>query len=737
VLDRDGHLLRLTLTDDGKYRVFTPLSEISPRLIAATLRHEDQHYESHAGINPVSTLRAALHYAFGHGCGGASTITMQVARLRFHLHTRTIRGKLLQMMRALELERHYSKEQILEAYFNLAPYGRNLEGIGAASLIYLQQPPGAMNWAEASALSVIPQSPFRRTPQPNRDNPALDSASGRLYTELLADGRATDPLGRSFHLRSSGQPAFIAPHFTRRVLLGDRDEAEIHSTINLAFQELLKQRITKYVATNSDLGVRNAAALLVDTRTMGVLAECGSANFFDAQIHGQVDGTRSPRSPGSTLKPFIYALAIDQGLIQPQSLLADAPERFAEYSPENFDRTFCGPLSATEALARSRNVPAVALDAQLVRPTLYQFLKHGGVSLPEDAKHYGLALTLGGGEVTMEDLVRLYAMLENGGKLKPLRREAGEPVVNDGDHMLSPEAAFLTLEMLANVPAPNESDTAVLRSVFWKTGTSHAFRDAWTVAVFDHYVLAVWIGNFDGRGNPAFVGRSCAAPLAFDILHALRREGVVHLQPHVPAPGLNLRRVELCADSGELPNAFCPHRELGWFIPGVSPIRTCAVHRQVLVDAESGLRLTADDGAHKVRREVYEFWPSNLLTLFEKAGLPRRVPPPFSPDAKLENLARRGHAPEITSLEGGQIYFAAADVSMDRGISLTAKTEGDVRKLYWFAGHRFLGSCSPREPLVWRPAAGKWNIIALDDHGRSASRTITVQSLAAPGISSR
>ncbi|MGC3992296.1 MAG: penicillin-binding protein 1C [Chthoniobacteraceae bacterium] len=737
VLDRKGNLLRVTLTSDGKYRLFTPLAEISPRVIAATLRHEDQHYESHNGINPVSTLRAAWHYCFGHACGGASTITMQVARLRFHLHTRTLHGKLVQMMRALELERHYTKAQILEAYFNLAPYGRNIEGIGAATTLYLQKPPTDVNWAEAAALCVIPQSPFRRTPQAQHDNPALDHAGLRLYDELLADGRATDPLGRNFHLRASGHPVSLAPHFSEHLLVTHPEEAELATTLDLSLQQLMERQIAAFVKAQAPLGIHNAAALLVDTRTMDVLADCGSANFSDNKIQGQVDGTRSLRSPGSTLKPFIYGLALQQGLIQPQSLLVDAPARFADYSPENSDREFCGPISATEALARSRNVPAVALDAQLARPTLYQFLQQAGVTLPADAQHYGLALTLGGGEVTMEDLVRLYAMLANGGQWKPLRRETREPVVSAGRSLLSPEASFLTLEMLANIPAPNESDPTVLRSVFWKTGTSHACRDAWTVAVCDHYVLAVWVGNFNGRGNPAFAGRSAAAPLAFNILHALHRDGALAWQPHVPAPGLNLRQVELCADSGDLPNDFCPHRRPGWFIPGLSPIRTCAVHQQVLVDAESGLRLSAADGSHTVRREVYEFWPSNLLALFEKAGLPRRVPPPYAPGASVEALSRRGVAPRITSLEASHLYFADSDAASDRGLNLTAETDGDVHKLYWFAGHRYLGACNPRDPFIWHPTAGQWKIIALDDHGRASTCTITVQSLAAPAISAR
>ena len=372
--------------------------------------------------------------------------------------------------------------------------------------------------------------------------------------------------------------------------------------------------------------------MLVDFRTMEVLAQAGSADFFNESISGQVDGTRSRRSPGSTLKPFIYALAIDQGLIHPRTMLSDAPRSFGGYNPENFDGEFAGPISATDALARSRNIPAVALAAQLARPTLYDFLKRGGVQLPRDESFYGLSLPLGGAEVTMEELVRLYATLANGGRLRALHRtpHAAEP----GTRLLSPEASFLVLDMLGHVPRPGLNDAAGNEGVYWKTGTSMGFRDAWSVAVFDHYVLAIWIGNFDGRRNAAFVGRTCAGPLLFQIIDAMRTQGPRRTPPLLaPPPGANLQSVEFCAVSGQLPTAACTHRCTGWFIPGVSPITACTVHRDILIDTATGLRVSTDDGTRALRHEIYEFWPSDLLALFEKAGVPRRRPPPFLPGA--------------------------------------------------------------------------------------------------------
>jgi penicillin-binding protein 1C len=729
VLDRDGKLLRLTLSADDKYRLHTPLNQIAPELVAATLLHEDQHFWKHPGINPIAALRSAWNVCLGHsGRGGASTITMQLARLRYGLHTRTARGKLRQMWCALQIERHYPKAQILESYLNLAPYGRNIEGVGAASLLYFGKQPSGLTQHEAIALSVVPQSPTRRAPRADNANPALLAASKRLADRLDHTALASGLDVEALPVGARRERDFFAPHFVLRVIERHPVQREIATTLDRDLQRLLERRIAAYIESNRRLGVTNAAAMLVDFRSMEVLAQAGSADFFDDTIAGQVDGTRSRRSPGSTLKPFIYAAAMDQGLIHPLTMLTDAPRRFGGYNPENFDGEFAGPIKATDALARSRNVPAVALAAQLSHPTFYQFLKRGGVALPREESFYGLALPLGGGEVTMEELVRLYAALANGGRLRPLQRTLPHPPAEGGARLVSPEAAFLALEMLGHVPRPDVGTEAGSDGIYWKTGTSMGFRDAWSVAVFDHFVLAVWIGNFDGHRNAVFVGRTCAGPLLFQIIDTMRSQGRTRPRPLQPPSGANLQRVEFCAVTGQLPTAACTHRVTGWFIPGVSPITPCEVHREILVDAETGLRVASDDGTREVRRAVFEFWPSDLLALFERAGLPRRRPPPFAPDSGVETSARTGKPPQITSPANGQVYAVRPDDKTNDTIVLQARSEADVAKLYWFAGKAFLGASSAREALHWHPAPGIYRIVAVDDRGRSSTSTVTVQS---------
>src|SRR5437763_15962965 len=328
---------------------------------------------------------------------------------------------------------------------------------------------------------------------------------------------------RLFQARAQPVIKMPAPHFVRQVLEADKGRDVVVTTLDLSREQLIERRIAGYIQANGNRGIHNAAAMLVEVRTMDVLAQVGSADFFNVEIQGQVDGTRSPRSPGSTLKPFVYALALDQGLIHPLSILADAPRSFGDYNPENFDHEFLGPIRACDALARSRNLPAVELASQLSHPTLYEFLRGAGVALPRSESLYGLALPLGGVEIKMEDLARLYAALSNHGELRSLRRKLSDPNSARGRQVITPEAAFLILEML-NVPRPeiNFADSSNVAPVFWKTGTSHGFHDAGSIAVFNHYVLAVWIGNFDGRPNPAFVGRAAAAPLLFQIIDSLR-----------------------------------------------------------------------------------------------------------------------------------------------------------------------------------------------------------------------
>jgi penicillin-binding protein 1C len=722
VFDRDGHLLRLTLAPDQRYRLWVPLARISPALVEATLLHEDRWFRFHPGVNPVSLVRGAARTYLGGGRRmGGSTLTMQLARLRYGIDSRTPGGKLVQILRALQLERHYSKEELLEAYLNLAPYGNNVEGVGAASLVYFDKEAERLGVREAIALAVIPQSPLRRGP--GRPGGSLDDAMARLTRRWLAarpgDERAGPP--GALAARTTGQLPFLAPHFVDGVLASGT-EGSVVTTLDLRLQRLLERALRAHVERRRSVGIENAAALLVDRRSMEVLAAVGSASFLDPSIQGQVDGTRARRSPGSALKPFVYALAVEQGLVHPRTVLQDAPARFRGYDPENFDGRFMGPLSATDALNRSRNVPAVELSSRL-HPGLLDLLSRAGVGELRDEGWYGLSLALGGAEVTMEELVGLYATLASGGMHRPLRTRLSSPAVA-GDRLLSAEAAWVVLDMLAHNPRPDAQGSRFTRDpvpVAWKTGTSHGYRDAWAVGVFGPYVLAVWVGRFDGQGNPAFVGVEASAPLLFQVVDAIRAERRAVLALPAPPPGLT--RIAVCPISGKLPGPHCRHAEETWFLPGTSPIDTCDVHREVLIDG-SGRRACAP--GPRVRGEVFEFWPSDLLRLFTEAGIPRRVPPPEAPGCRLESLASTGVPPRITSPQQGLTYVLRVARVGEETIPLTAVTDSDAHELYWFVDAELVGKVRTGQPLLWRARPGRFAIRAVDDRGRAGAARVAV-----------
>ncbi|HEY4214211.1 MAG TPA: penicillin-binding protein 1C [Steroidobacteraceae bacterium] len=731
VLDADGQLLRLTMARDQQYRLWVPLSAAPPELTEALLLHEDQQFYHHFGVNPIALVRAAgTTYTGGPRLGG-STITMQLARLMYGLNTRTARGKLRQIWLAVVLELCYSKREILEAHINLMPYGGNVQGVGAASLIYFGKPPARLSLSEAFDLVLVPQSPTARSPRtraPEWEPASLTAARHRLFREWVKrHPTAKDQSDLiAVPLRFNGPRAlpFEAPHFTSALLTHPDASFRIDSTLDLHSQRIAERILHAYVQEQGRLGIHNAAALLVDYRDMSVRAAVGSANFRDATISGQVDGTLAKRSPGSALKPFVYALAIDQGLIHPMTVLKDAPTSFGAYSPENFDGQFVGPISATDALIHSRNVPAVALTAQLSQPSFYQFLRSAGISRMDSERHYGLALALGGGEVTMEEMASLYATLANGGVLRPLRHRKEESS-QARTRLLSEQASFITLRMLEQNPRPDDSPVAANGGIpiAWKTGTSWGFRDAWTAGVFGQYVLIVWVGNFDASSNPAFVGVQAAAPLFFRIVDALRvADPTIH--PLSLRPPAGVTRIDVCAASGDLPNAECPRTVSTWFIPGKSPIRVSEVHRRVWIDDRTGKQACPPYDLHHVRSEIYEFWPSDVLKLFAQAGMPRRIPPPT---AACENQAPAGIPPQIHTPLANITYALRAARVGSESIPLTAAADGGVRTIHWFVNDAYVGTSAPDVALTWTPrSSGSFTVRAIDEDGRADSRELRV-----------
>jgi penicillin-binding protein 1C len=728
VYSSDGQLLRATLASDDQYRLWTPLSQMSPSLTDAFLLKEDRWFYWHPGVNPVALVRAATRTWRGAGRQGGSTITMQLARLMYRRNTRTTVGKLRQIGDALWLEARYSKHDLLEAYLNLVPFGGNIQGVGAASRLYFGKPPDRITLGEAVTLAVIPQSPAARSVR----EPQLLRARARLAVLYLESHRATDADRRQLELPLPARPEFpmpwLAPHFVDQLLGGHAPTSpRIDTTLYLSLQRTVERQVRRYIDQYSNRGIRNASVLLLDSREMSVKAWVGSADYWNESIDGQVDGVLAKRSPGSTLKPFIYGMALDQGILHPRTILRDSPSSFGPFTPENFDGRFFGPIPAEEALVRSRNVPAVWVATQLKQPNLYSFLQTAGVSRLKPEQYYGLALALGGGEVTMEELAGLYGMLANQGVLRPISTEGGAGFsLPAATRLLSPEAAFITLDMLRRNPRPDSDGAPATYSrwpVAWKTGTSWGFRDAWSAGMVGPYILVVWVGDFSGKGNPAFVGVEAAAPLFFRIADAvnLARQGEP-APPLDPPPGVS--KVAVCAESGDLPNAWCPHTVETWYIPGKSPIRVSQLHRPVAIDIATGRPACPPYSPETTRFQVFEFWSSDMLKLFREAGMPRRAPPPL-PACTADDS---GETPRIATPRLGVVYTLRRS-RLDSVIALEAGAAADVQSMFWFDGAALIGKAPIRAgALSWRPTAeGAHLIRVIDDHGRTAERDIQVQ----------
>jgi penicillin-binding protein 1C len=727
VFAQDGQLLRLTMASDQQYRLWTSLDRIAPELTDALLLHEDRNFYRHPGVNPWALLRAAGATYGGGTRQGGSTLTMQLARLLYDLDTRTVPGKLRQMASALWLEAQYSKRELLEAHLNLMPYGGNVQGVGAASLIYFGKPVAQLGLSEALTLVLIPQSPARRDPA-HGEPVELGEARTRLYARWQqAHPHAAAQahyVNEPLRYRSLEAMPFLAPHATQALLMQASAGATVRSTLDLPLQSLAERVISGYIKERAPIGIHNAAALLLDYRDLSVRAVVGSADFFSTAIDGQVNGTLAKRSPGSALKPFIYALAIDQGLIHGATVLKDAPAAFGSFSPENFDGRFVGPISATEALTRSRNVPAVSLSAQLASPSFYSFLKSAGISRMASEQHYGLALALGGGEVTMEEVASLYAMLANRGILQAPRYRVDQPQP-PGTRLLSEEASLMVLDMLRTAPRPEDAYTrkASPLPIAWKTGTSWGFRDAWTAGVFGPYVLVVWTGNFDGHGNPALVGVQAAAPLFFRLYDAILAQRPSLHEPAFRQPP-RLAKVDVCAASGDLPNADCPQNVSTWYIPGTSPIKVSEVHRRVWIDTRTGEQACPPYDPHHVRSEVFEFWPSDLLRLFEQAGMPRRRPPSA---VACQRDGGSGTPPQITSPIVGATYTVRTNTDDQANVPLSANADSEVRRLHWFVDNAYIGSATPGTAVPWKPThSGQYTVRTVDDRGRADSRRLAV-----------
>jgi penicillin-binding protein 1C len=709
------------------WRIRTSLPQISPVLQKFLIKYEDHWFYWHPGVNPIALVRAFRNNAAaGRVVYGGSTLTMQIARI-MEPKKRTWYHKLIEIFRAFQLEQRFSKRKLLEIYFNMAPYGGNIEGVAAASWLYFGKEPTQLSCGEAALLAVLPNSPTVLRPDfhPERTKRARDNLLKNLYRRgILTAKEYHEALTEEIPGARLVWPS-VASHFCYELKRRYPDQTRIYTTIKLPTQVLAENLLEAYIKRLRSGGITNGAVVVLNNKTHELIAAVGSADFNNRFDQGQVNGFLAPRSPGSTLKPFVYALGMEQGLITPQHYLEDVPIDFAGYCPENYDRTNSGLVSAREALERSLNIPAINLLAELGDDGLYELLRKANFSTITPDDRYGLTIVVGGCEVNLFELTSLYSALACQGNYNLPRLLKGQ-ALNLTVKLFSPGAAYIVTDILTEVSRPDLPacwEFTSLPKVAWKTGTSYGHRDAWSIGYNPRYTIGVWIGNFNGEGRPGIVGTEAAAPLLFDLFNKVKQptQNEWFEQP----PEVEIR--EVCALSGQNPGPYCRNLVRELYLTNASPDQECQFHQVAMLDAKTGYRVpphyTSIPG--NIREMIYIKWPPRVASWFERNGRFIDRLPPLLPEWQ---QVTPGQIPVIRSPLANYEYQLRGGVALEyQKICLDAAAANDVRKLYWFIDGILFGTVAPGDKLFYIPKAGRHQLVCQDDQGRSSKVLLIIK----------
>lgn len=725
VTAEDGTVLSAYLNSDDKWRLYTELEEITPELSKAIIYKEDKYFYSHFGVNPIAISRALFNnITKGRRTSGASTITMQVARL-LTPNDRTYINKIVEIFRAFQLELKYSKREILQLYLNLVPYGSNIEGVKSATLMYLGKMPNQLSLAEITALSIIPNRPVSLAL--GKNNALIVQERNKWLKrfekeEVFAKTKISDALVEPFNAKRRAAPKY-APHLSRR-LKGTVVNTPIIKTALKFNQQLEVEGITKnYIERLKRINIHNAAVVVVDNTTKDVVCYVGSADFFDKTDGGQVDGIMAVRSPGSALKPYLYAKAFERGVVSPKTTINDVPLSIAGYEPENYDEKFHGRITVEQALALSLNIPAVKLlDEVGIDFFVKELVKANFATIKRQRKGLGLSIILGGCGVTLEEMATLYSAFANYGVYSPLNYLKSDstqlkvPIV-------SPEAAYLTTSVLTQITRPdlpnNFRNSPHVPKIAWKTGTSYGRRDAWSIGYNRNYTVAVWVGNFSGTGVPELSGAEVATPLLFEIFNKIDYNSSQHW--YSPPTKIDLRNV--CSHTGDLPADYCTDIVEDYYIQGISRSVVCNHKKKVSVSLDSSFSYcTTCQPNNGYLRKLYSNLPAELVSYYEQNNTSYPKLPQHNP-----NCFRifKENAPQITSpADGGEFLIEKA---APQKIMLSANTPTDVEYIYWYIDDKFFKKTKAQQPVFFEPSLGKIKLSCADDKGRNSDVYITVE----------
>lgn len=728
VLAEDGTPLWRFADAEGVWRYPVGADEVSPLYLQALLTYEDRWFYHHPGVNPMALARAAwLNLRGGRVVSGGSTLSMQVARL-LDPHDRTLRGKLRQLWRTAQLEWHLSKAQILQIYLNRAPFGGTLQGVAAASWAYLGKSPLHLTHAEAALLAVLPQAPSRLRPDrhPERAQAARDKVLQRLADYAVWPAASLREAGEEPLLLAPRQDPALAPLLARRLNVPGSAPL-IRTTIDAALQRRLEDLLLGWRARLPER--TSAAILVVEAKTMAVRAYLGSIELSDARRFGHVDMVHALRSPGSTLKPFLYGMALDDGLIHSESLLQDVPRRYGDYRPGNFSSGFSGPVSASSALALSLNLPAVQLLEAYGPKRFAAQLRMAGVplALPPLAEP-NLSLILGGAGSRLDDLVGGYAALARQGRSAQIRLQPQDPLIER--HLLSPGAAWIVRRILSGQARPDRDPRAELvqrPALAWKTGTSYGFRDAWSIGVGPRYLIGIWIGRPDGTPVAGQFGLASAAPLMLQVHDLLSnrdsQRGIVAAPEQVPD---SVGVAAICWPLGQ-PMARkddnCRRQRFAWTLQGTTPPTLQAADQPLGLGLSEtvwvnpdGLRV--DSSCPGARSRQVALWPAALEPWLSRQERRAARLPGIDPNCP-PHVAISAPPLSIVGVRAGDHLRRPANNR--EPLQLQVSALGGNGRRWWFVNGQPQGETVDQQGLtVSFEQTGRIELSALDESGETA-----------------
>ena len=729
LVDRHGALLGATIADDEQWR-FPPQRQVPQKFATAVVTFEDKRFAWHPGVDPLALARAMwLNLRHGQIRSGASTLTMQTVRLARQSPPRTVGQKLIEMLLALRLEAAHSKGEILALYSSNAPFGGNTVGLEAAAWRYFGRQAAELSWAEAATLAVLPNSPALIHPGRNRD--ALRNKRDRLLEKLAETGALPQDdlaLAKAEPLPQAPLPIpQIAPH----LLMNARAANERHcdTTLDQTLQRRANAIVERHAKQLEGNGVHNAAVLIVEVQTGQVAAYVGNTGGLRrSDHHNHVDIVKAQRSTGSTLKPFLYGVMVQRGELMPTQLVPDVPTHIAGFSPENFDRRHYGALPAHQALARSRNVPAVwMLRKYGVDRFQGQLTRMGMSTLHRDPALYGLTLILGGSEATLWELTSLYRNLAwsathpDGGAPPQM---SWQPTDETSEHqLLDPGAAYLTLDALLKVNRPGvESAWEVFDSsqpIAWKTGTSFGFRDAWALGVTPRYAIGVWVGNADGEGRPNLTGLTSAAPILFDLFDLADNENTWFAAPYA-----RLDTIDVCVHSGYPAGPNCSQTVAQQVPRTASAARPCPYCERIHLDPDGKHRVDAScESLENMKHTTWFTLPPDMAWFYARRNPGYRAMPPIREDCSSHtsrNFTLLYPAP-------GSEMFVPIELDGNKGrVVFEAVHQDRDSALYWHIDEEFVGTTKHLHQLALAPTPGEHLLTLVDSKGTRMVRPFTV-----------